>query len=338
MPKLLFTIPALVDVDPDLEDAMALAIAFNDVKKNQVRNEASLSRGQTGGSLSTKFFISRTIPDFPHAGISEYDAGRKSSAHFHVNDQFQVVVRGKGKLGGHRLAPYSVHFSRAYTPYGPLSADDAGLAFIAMRSHYDPGAQRLPAELNQLKQVPDRRPWQITSQVSFPAFPSGSSASDSLLQAIPGIRDDQGLAAYTLSMKPNAKTYAPDPSHGDGQYLVVVKGSVWHENREHAALALVFVYPKEGGFQIDAGPQGLEALVLNFPQRKPRPMSSKAESVVAGFRKWQCALCEFAYDEAVGMPEEGIPAGTRWQDVPETWGCPDCGASKSDFQMVELKT
>ena len=36
------------------------------------------------------------------------------------------------------------------------------------------------------------------------------------------------------------------------------------------------------------------------------------------------------------MPEEGIPAGTRWQDVPDAWSCPDCSSSKSDFQMVEV--
>ena len=34
------------------------------------------------------------------------------------------------------------------------------------------------------------------------------------------------------------------------------------------------------------------------------------------------------------MPGEGIAPGTRWQDVPETWGCPDCSASKGDFQMM----
>ena len=33
------------------------------------------------------------------------------------------------------------------------------------------------------------------------------------------------------------------------------------------------------------------------------------------------------------MPEEGITPGTRWEDVPETWTCPDCSSSKSDFQM-----
>jgi rubredoxin len=53
-------------------------------------------------------------------------------------------------------------------------------------------------------------------------------------------------------------------------------------------------------------------------------------------RKWQCAGCGFVYDEAVGWPSDGIPAGTRWEDIPSTWTCPDCGASKADFQMVPM--
>ena len=47
-------------------------------------------------------------------------------------------------------------------------------------------------------------------------------------------------------------------------------------------------------------------------------------------------LCSFVYDEAAGWPEEGIPPGTRWEDVPETWNCPDCSARKSDFEMIEI--
>ena len=44
-------------------------------------------------------------------------------------------------------------------------------------------------------------------------------------------------------------------------------------------------------------------------------------------------LCAFIYDEAAGMPDEGIAPGTRWADVPETWTCPDCSASKADFDQ-----
>ncbi|TLX70650.1 rubredoxin [Pseudomonas nicosulfuronedens] len=53
-------------------------------------------------------------------------------------------------------------------------------------------------------------------------------------------------------------------------------------------------------------------------------------------KKWQCFFCGFIYDEAAGWPDEGIAAGTRWEDIPEDWMCPECGAAKSDFQMVEI--
>jgi len=63
-------------------------------------------------------------------------------------------------------------------------------------------------------------------------------------------------------------------------------------------------------------------------------MSTDAEP--AASRKWMCVVCGFIYDEAVGVPEEGIEPGTRWEDVPDTWTCPDCGATKDDFEMVEI--
>lgn len=49
-----------------------------------------------------------------------------------------------------------------------------------------------------------------------------------------------------------------------------------------------------------------------------------------------CQLCGLIYNEAEGWPEDGIPAGTLWGNVPETWLCPECGASKDDFEMMEI--
>jgi rubredoxin len=52
-------------------------------------------------------------------------------------------------------------------------------------------------------------------------------------------------------------------------------------------------------------------------------------------KKWECIICGFIYDEAEGLPEEGIPPGTAWADIPDDWVCPDCGCAKEDFVMVE---
>lgn len=54
-------------------------------------------------------------------------------------------------------------------------------------------------------------------------------------------------------------------------------------------------------------------------------------------KTWQCSICGWIYDEAAGMPEHGIPPGTRWDDVPADWLCPDCGVSKASFEMAELQ-
>jgi rubredoxin-NAD+ reductase len=51
-------------------------------------------------------------------------------------------------------------------------------------------------------------------------------------------------------------------------------------------------------------------------------------------KTWMCVVCGFIYDEEQGWPEEGIAPGTRWEDVPSDWACPECGASKDDFEMV----
>lgn len=53
-------------------------------------------------------------------------------------------------------------------------------------------------------------------------------------------------------------------------------------------------------------------------------------------KTYQCVVCGFIYEEALGLPAEGITAGTRWVDIPEDWECPDCGVAKADFDMVEI--
>ena len=51
---------------------------------------------------------------------------------------------------------------------------------------------------------------------------------------------------------------------------------------------------------------------------------------------WQCIVCGFIYEEVKGLPEDGIAPGTAWGDIPDSWECPDCGVSKSDFEMVQI--
>ena len=53
-------------------------------------------------------------------------------------------------------------------------------------------------------------------------------------------------------------------------------------------------------------------------------------------KQWVCVICGWIYDEAAGVPEDGIAPGTRWADVPEDWRCPLCDVGKEDFALVEF--
>jgi rubredoxin len=68
---------------------------------------------------------------------------------------------------------------------------------------------------------------------------------------------------------------------------------------------------------------------------KMAPARAMAETTQK-YKTWMCLICGYIYDEAAGSPEEGIEPGTRWEEIPINWTCPECGARKEDFEMVEI--
>lgn len=48
-------------------------------------------------------------------------------------------------------------------------------------------------------------------------------------------------------------------------------------------------------------------------------------------KKYICEVCGWIYDEELGFPDDDIPPGTKFEDIPEDWYCPECGVSKMDF-------
>ena len=50
--------------------------------------------------------------------------------------------------------------------------------------------------------------------------------------------------------------------------------------------------------------------------------------------KCQCTICGYIFDPRKGDPENGIPPGTPFEELPEDWVCPECGAPKEDFEEV----
>ena len=51
--------------------------------------------------------------------------------------------------------------------------------------------------------------------------------------------------------------------------------------------------------------------------------------------KYECEVCGYIYDPELGDPENGVPAGTAFEDLPEDWTCPDCGVKVDDFENLD---
>jgi rubredoxin len=83
----------------------------------------------------------------------------------------------------------------------------------------------------------------------------------------------------------------------------------------------------EHGQRRDAAP------VMRYFNLTRNAMNTRLETA---YKTYMCLICGFVYEEAKGLPEEGLPAGTRWEDIPMNWVCPECGARKEDFEMIEI--
>jgi len=69
---------------------------------------------------------------------------------------------------------------------------------------------------------------------------------------------------------------------------------------------------------------------------EPAPAKSSEETTHKDtYQKWICITCGHIYDEALGDEAEGFPPGTRFEDIPDDWCCPECGATKEDYVLHE---
>ena len=87
---------------------------------------------------------------YPMAFLVEKGAGAVVPSHFHQADQYQVVVLGSGRVGVHDVAGMAVHYTDAYSAYGPIVAADEGIAWFTLRNcwrcagrYRAPGSQAL---------------------------------------------------------------------------------------------------------------------------------------------------------------------------------------------------
>ena len=51
-------------------------------------------------------------------------------------------------------------------------------------------------------------------------------------------------------------------------------------------------------------------------------------------KKYKCTLCGYIYDPEVGDMDNDIEPGTAFEDLPDDWFCPECGAAKDEFELI----
>ena len=183
---------------------------------------------------------------YPMAFLVEQPAGSVVQTHFHEANQWQVVVAGGGMLGRHAVAPGAVHYSNAYSAYGPLAAGPEGLWYFTLRNGYDRGAQYLPAAREALRGV-TRKFREATGH--------GAVA----------LAED-GLGAWHHRLAPGERLTGPDPARGEGQFWVVAEGALRTADGALPRLSLVFVGPEEPAFAAEAGEAGAEVVLVQYPR------------------------------------------------------------------------
>jgi hypothetical protein len=199
---------------------------------------------------------------YPMAFLVEQPPGSVVQTHFHEANQFQIVVAGGGRLGSHAVEPVSVHYTNAYSAYGPIAAGPDGLQYLTLRNGYDRGARYLPDAREELRGVRRRfREAVGEPAASAPAAPVARSVDALLPEAT------DGLGAWRHRLPPDAALKGIDPATGDGQFWVVTAGGLRAaDGAALTPLSCAFVAPEEQPFAAVAGEAGLEIVVVQFPR------------------------------------------------------------------------
>ena len=198
---------------------------------------------------------------YPMAFLVEQPAGSVVASHFHEANQFQLVVAGSGTLGTHAVQPIAVHYSNAYSAYGPITAGDEGLQYLTLRNGYDRGARYLPAAREELRGV-QRRFREAVADARRPATAAGGGHDGNAAGGDAGwarrLAAPAAARRGAAGARPGGRGWAVLGGHG-GE-LRAADGATL------PALSCAFVGPEEPPFAVTAGEAGLEVVVMQYPR------------------------------------------------------------------------
>jgi hypothetical protein len=208
--------------------------------------------------------------EMPHpvAFLVEKGPGAVTRPHFHQADQFQVVVAGRGLLGGHEFGEGAVHYTGAYSAYGPIVAGKSGIWWFTLRNRWDPGARYMPDEREVLYAARDRHRHRELTTAAMPAALLGELRTMTEIFCRPVLEGEDGLAGWRYRMPPSAAIAGPTPSAGGGQFWLVLAGEAAVGGGDPLpANSCIFVGPEDPALAGISGPLGADLLCLQFRRR-----------------------------------------------------------------------
>ena len=204
----------------------------------------------------------------PQAFLIEMTPQEIIHPHFHEVEQFQVFFEGEGQMGRTegKLGPAVVHYTDAYTGYGPITASQQGLSYFALRPRKDPGAIYLHKEGYREKLRPSKK-----RHFSIPFVKSTQAVLGHLDHPVvePLFDDshyalDDGLSASLVRLGPNKSFTIHSSTQSGGQYLVNIQGVLKYGDRDFAESSVFFIEPSDFSFAVESREAGAEFLVLQF--------------------------------------------------------------------------
>ena len=187
-----------------------------------------------------------------------------SPAHFHSTDQFQVFLPSSGAwYQRSRLDHPALHFTDAYSTYGPFGSEDEAMSFFTLRPTASAVTGYMPAARDKLVRRGRRNIY-----MDLGPYISDDQAPGTVVthELIPPHED--GLAAYMIKAGPSASVSVPEQvaDIGEGQYICVLHGSVAYNGESYSELSLGWCPPGQTITDIeDSSNKGFILLSLHMP-------------------------------------------------------------------------
>jgi hypothetical protein len=204
----------------------------------------------------------------PQALMTQMSADETILPHFHGLAQFQIFPSGSGVMGKGEVRPLMLQYKDHHTAYGPLVAGPHGLTFIALRNRIADSAPvylSKPGYREKLKPS-KRRNW-MSSHIALSTRPVLQFRKEVSWEPVydpEKIADE--MSAHLVRLGAGMSAKGPDPKAGGGWYVFVANGSLELNGGALPQWSMVYVEPTEDEFELKAGRNGLEALVMQFPK------------------------------------------------------------------------